>query len=208
MAPHYVMCLDSSPNCCTALLLTSFFSTILFLYLPLLVHLCAQIFSISDCYPTPSFFPALTFFPLFLFIAPLFYNFLPRLYFCHFLSLFSPISTTCLSFSSSLFLFLIDLTSLSLPLFPFSLMISLTTLNFLWFHLCAISGLASGNWRFYVTMLWCSWFYKVRTLGLFPAHLEHHVMDFRQCLILWSVLSFLSAGHWPSRGMLSPGRSR
>ena len=49
---------------------------------------------------------------------------------------------------------------------------------------------------------------KVRTLGLFPAHLEYHVMDFRQCLILWSVLSFLSAGHWPSRGMLSPGRSR
>ena len=100
MAPNYVMGLDSSPACCTSLLLTSSFSTILFLYLPLLVHLCAQIFSISYCYPTPSFFPALTFFPLFLFIAPLFYNFLPRLYFCHFLSLFSPISTTCLSFSS------------------------------------------------------------------------------------------------------------
>ena len=116
VAPNYVMGLDSSPACCTSLLLTSSFSTILFLDLPLLVHLCAQIFSISYCYPTPSFFPALTFFPLFLFIAPLFYNFLPRLYFCHFLSLFSPISTTCLSFSSSLFLFLIDLTSLSLPL--------------------------------------------------------------------------------------------
>ena len=58
-----------------------------------------------------------------------------------------------------------------------------------------------------VTMLWCSWFYKVRTLGWYPAHLEYHVMDFRQCLILWSVLS-LSAGHWPSCGMLSPGRSR
>ena len=114
------MGLDSSPACCTSLLLTSSFSTILFLYLPLLVHLCAQIFSISYCYPTPSFFPALTFFPLFLFIAPLFYNFLPRLYFCHFLSLFSPISTTCLSFSSSLFLFLIDLTSLSLSLSIFS----------------------------------------------------------------------------------------
>lgn len=41
-----------------------------------------------------------------------------------------------------------------------------------------------------VTMLWCSWFYKVRTLGWYPAHLEYHVMDFRQCLILWSVLSF------------------
>ena len=160
------MGLDSSPNCCTPLLLTSSFSIILLLYLPLLVHLCAQIFSISYCYPTPSFFPALTFFPLFLFLSPLFYNFLPRLYFCHFLSLFSPISTTCLSFSSSLFLFLIDLTSLSLPLFPFSLMISLTTLNFLWFHLCAISGLASGNWRFYVTMLWCSWLPKGKDFGI------------------------------------------
>ena len=134
MGPHYVMGLDSSPNFCTALLLTSSFFTTQFLYLPLLVHLCAQIFSISYCYPPPSFFPALTFFPLFLFLSLLFYNFLPRLYFCHFLSLFSPISTTCLSFSSSLFIFLTDLTYLPLPLFPFSLMIILTTLNFLWFH--------------------------------------------------------------------------
>ena len=27
-------------------------------------------------------------------------------------------------------------------------------------------------------------------MGLYPAHLEYHVMDFKQCLILWSVLKF------------------
>ena len=99
------MGLDSSPSCCSALPLHQFF----------LYHSVSPPPSVSPlpsvspppsvspslctvllyfyCYPTLSFFPALTFFPLFVSISPLFYNFLPRLYFYYFLSLFSLIST-------------------------------------------------------------------------------------------------------------------
>ena len=74
------MGLNSSPSCCSALPLHQFF----------LYHSVSPPPSVSPslctdllyfyCYPTLSFFPALTFSPLVLFISPPFYNFLPRLY--------------------------------------------------------------------------------------------------------------------------------
>ena len=151
------MGLDSSPSCCTALPLHQFF----------LYHSVSPSPSVSplpSVSPPPSVSPSLCTDLLYLLLLPhtLFLSssdFLPSL--CLYLSsvLQFPSSSLLLLLSVSLlaylyhlylscsispFIFLIDLTSLSLPLFLFSLMIILTTLNFLGFQ--HLRSLRIGIW--------------------------------------------------------------
>ena len=132
-APNYVMGLDSSPDGFTALPLDQFF-----LYRPVSLppsvcpSLCTDfLYFLSLPHPwTLSFFPALTFFTLF--ISPLCYSFLPHLYFCHSVCLLA-----YLYYPSFLFYFSIYISywfDFSLSPSPFSLMIILITLNFLLFQ--------------------------------------------------------------------------
>ena len=140
------MGLNSSPSCCTALPLHQFFlyhsvspppcfSTSLGFFTSLCFSISVHSSSVFLLLPHTLFLSSSDFLPsLCLYLSSVLQFPSSSLLLLLSVSLLAYLYHLYLSCSISPFIFLIDLTSLSLPLFPFSLMIILTTLNFLWFQ--------------------------------------------------------------------------
>ena len=159
MAPNYVMGLDDSPDCFTAVswlthfLLSCFCFSVSPMHHSLYPCLSISMFTDLLCFlllhPPPLSFQ-LWLLPLLSFslISLLFYYFFPHLYFWLFLSLYLPTSTTCLSCSISLFISL-NYFTFYLSLFPFPptvLITILISLSFqhVWYSGTRVSCIAGG----------------------------------------------------------------